>query len=143
MTEPAPRRDGTEADIAGMRIYYRGPDGVERHVDWDRRLMVSEAVALKKTAQVTPREALAAVVDYFADPMATRAVVWMLRKFRGGEGELKLLEVDLDLVTIHDEWIDGDGVELDLPPPAEEETTGEGEGQAGDEPAEQPTPPTT
>lgn len=139
MTEPAPRREGTEADIAGMRIYYRGPDGVERHVDWDRRLMVSEAVALMKSAQVAPREALTAVVDYFADPMATGAVIWMLRKFRGGEGDLRLLDVDVDLITIHDEWIDGDGVELDLAAPAEEETTGEGEGQAGAEPAEPPT----
>ena len=140
MTEAPQRREGTEADIAGMRIYYTGPDGVERHVDWDRRLMVSEAVALKKTAQVAPRQALAAVVDYFADPDATRAVIWMLRKFRGGEGDLKFLDVDADLMTVHDEWIDGAGVELDLPVPEEEP---EGEGGAGGEPAEDTSPPTT
>jgi hypothetical protein len=108
------RRDGTEDDIAGMRIYYRGPDKVERHVDWDRRLMTVEAVALKKTAQVTPRQVMAAVVDYVDDADATRALVWMLRRFRGGEDKLTLLQVDVDLLSIRDEWIDGAGVEVNL-----------------------------
>lgn len=108
--EGLPEREGTAGEIAVTRYYYDERDGVRRHLDFDGRLWTSEAVAVKKTAQLSAQALLDGVEE--SEPEALRAFVWLLRKHRGGEHQLKLTEVELDLTSVRRYNLDADGVRL-------------------------------
>jgi hypothetical protein len=124
VTETEKRREGTTDDIAGLRMYYRQADGVERSVDWrnDRGPTVAEAVAVKKTCLgvSVPRMLMVLRSSDAAwdDPEALQAVVWMVRRLRDGEVDCKFPALaDIDLLSLRQEFIAADGVLLDLKEP--------------------------
>lgn len=102
-------RYGEQADIVATRYCYDTRSGRE-HVDFDGRLWTIEAVAVKKTTRLSPQELLDGAAD--SDPEAVRALVWMLRKHRGGEDKLTLGQVDIDLTSIRRYNLDADGVRV-------------------------------
>lgn len=111
-TAPA-RRPGTLDDVTGIRISWAPGE----HLDWDRRLYAAEAVAARRAEKtLTPRRLLNAAVDYLADPEATVGLLYVLRRHRGGDTAVTFtgLMQTLDLNAIRDEWIDADGLIVDL-----------------------------
>lgn len=131
-TEPERRRDGTPADIAGLRIHYRhadDPDGHERTVDYMYRLRgitVAEGIAVKRKTpsdvSVTRLRMVADALGYGAqsvvqdDPEALQALIWLIRNVRNRE-PVQLVDLDdLDVLSAWADMLDSDGIALDFPP---------------------------
>lgn len=103
-------RDGTADEIVTTRYYFDLPGGERTHLDFDGRLWAVEAVGVKKTAQLSPKELLDGVE--VSDPEALRALFWMLRRHRGGERHLELPKVDFDLTSVRQYNLDGNGIRV-------------------------------
>lgn len=98
----------------------------DRILDWDGRLLVSEGIAVKKVAGLTPLQVMQSMEAL--DPEALRALIWVLRT-RTGE-KVKLSDVDFDIFGIGFDQLDADG---NVVPPEPADTTPEGPGN-GDAP---------
>lgn len=75
-------------------------EGREYHFDGSK-LLVTEAVAIKKATGMPPIEWLDACDQ--ADPLAFQALVWLCRH-REGETSLRFEDVEFDLMTV--EYLD-------------------------------------
>lgn len=123
--QPPERRKGTIDDIAGFRLYYRlagDPPGAERHIDWpnDRGPTIAEAMAVKQatTSNVSIGRmwtVLRSTDEGWEDPEALQAVVWMVRRFRMGETDLKITALDgLDMFSVRQDYFDAQRRLLDF-----------------------------
>lgn len=139
MTAPAPdapaRRDAPVEEWAGVRWYYRlEGDPAEQHFDWPigTGIGIAQAMAVK-TATVTKVHVgrLVAVLNYgqevfWDDPEALQALIWVARRFHMGESDLPITALSgIDLLSVRQEQIDAQGVELDIvdpdPDPAQQQ----------------------
>lgn len=107
------QRPGTYDDIVATRYYYTQRDGTRSYVEHDGRLWVVEAIGVKKVAELAPQQFLASVATL--EPEAIRALVWLVRRHRMGEKDLKLHEIDFDLGSVRAHNVDGQGVNIVLP----------------------------